>query len=967
METTFDSFYNIGMSSTKMRSFKRISLVLIITINFFWLESISQSPSYVHYSSVEGLPTSEVYDLYQDKTGFIWMATANGVVRYDGYEMKIFRADGGLDDPVVFGLFEDAKNRIWFRTYSGKLYYYERGKIKNYKYNDLLSQANSKFLLLSMHVDSLDQVWYGTNFSMGKISNEGDILRENDGLLFLKYKEIGSGSVTGYWGPAGKIRKAKVNDKIFDVVQADTINNNLIVCSSKWRGKLYFSIASTIFEVRETSFKEVFRGHNQIISLYTDHDENLWIGSAKGGVVGERNSSFKDTLSLPFLQGKSITKVIQDSQNGYWFSTLEDGVYHVPNMKVISFRNIVQSKIKVTLSVENQTFIGDDQGNLITLSNKNGKVTKSEKFDRVILNIFGDSKKNLWVSTAGPTYIFDSLANLRKRYTTSIINCLSEDDRGIVWGVGSDNICKFTLCGKEFLHESKKVKSIHRAILCDDSLIITSARTGLEIFDYDQNTIKTPTLFGSYKVSKLLNLNDSILLFGTIGSGFFIVNKRDWSFEHYHIGKNFIANDIYSLLKIDSNLWLGTEAGIAVTSISSLIANSPNFSFFTKQQGLTGSKVDHLTYTYPNIWAFSEHGFSILYRDAVTSNRQPSFYIKEILASNVPVANHSRLPYDQNNIKIAFGFISFPNQNIFIRSRLSKYDQWLYSKERSLNFYSLHSGEYFFELEYSVDNRTWYKATTNFDFIILPVWWRAWYIQLTYFALIFFIFYYFVRSRVSSLKQKQEYLNTVNKHQKNMIRAEIGTLEKERTRIAKDLHDSIGMNLTVIKMSIGHLFRKTNEPTANAVLEQLQTTLDEIKDIVQNLTPSGIDRYGLVEVLKNHIDKLNGSSHTVIELHSFGPVIKYPQISLLSFRIIQELINNSLKHAKARLIKIHINSTDDWLNIMYDDDGIGFNFESVQKGSGLFNIESRIQAANGSLKFESGSFGTSFTIDVPIK
>ena len=77
-------------------------------------------------------------------------------------------------------------------------------------------------------------------------------------------------------------------------------------------------------------------------------------------------------------------------------------------------------------------------------------------------------------------------------------------------------------------------------------------------------------------------------------------------------------------------------------------------------------------------------------------------------------------------------------------------------------------------------------------------------------------------------------------------------------------------------------------------------------------------------------------------------------------------MSNTLKHAQANKIVIHINSFDDLLSIIYQDNGRGFDIESVPKGSGLFNIESRVQTANGSLKFESGNFGVSYIIDVPL-
>src|SRR5882757_2474613 len=91
---------------------------------FFSLKSYSQSNPYFHYSVAEGLPSAETYYIFQDKKGFIWFATDNGVVRFDGKEMELFQTNEGLSDPVVFEFVEDSRERLWFRTLSGRISYF---------------------------------------------------------------------------------------------------------------------------------------------------------------------------------------------------------------------------------------------------------------------------------------------------------------------------------------------------------------------------------------------------------------------------------------------------------------------------------------------------------------------------------------------------------------------------------------------------------------------------------------------------------------------------------------------------------------------------------------------------------------------------------------------------------------------------------------------------------------------------
>src|SRR5260370_7332452 len=128
----------------------------------------------------------------QDKKGFIWFATDNGVVRYDGKEMETFQANEGLTDPVVFRFFEDKKGRIWFQTFSGKISYFHNKKIHPYQYNDKVSKQCKGNFLNSLSVDSADNIWLGTCSNISKIDAKGAVEVEDvdQGQLYLKKIEI---------------------------------------------------------------------------------------------------------------------------------------------------------------------------------------------------------------------------------------------------------------------------------------------------------------------------------------------------------------------------------------------------------------------------------------------------------------------------------------------------------------------------------------------------------------------------------------------------------------------------------------------------------------------------------------------------------------------------------------------------------------------------------------------------------
>ena len=122
-------------------------------------KSEAQTFTVYNYSVAEGLPSSEVYQVYQDRTGFLWFATDNGVVKFDGSQMTTYHTKDGLSDPVVFGFHEDSKDRLWFRTFSGQLSYFENGKIIKYSFNHKLPTFKVAGLL-NFAVGDQNELWF---------------------------------------------------------------------------------------------------------------------------------------------------------------------------------------------------------------------------------------------------------------------------------------------------------------------------------------------------------------------------------------------------------------------------------------------------------------------------------------------------------------------------------------------------------------------------------------------------------------------------------------------------------------------------------------------------------------------------------------------------------------------------------------------------------------------------------------
>jgi signal transduction histidine kinase/ligand-binding sensor domain-containing protein len=924
----------------------------------------AQSFTVYNYAVSEGLPSSEVYEIYQDRQGFLWFATDNGVVKFDGSQMENFHTKDGLTDPVVFGFYEDPRGRLWFRTFSGKLSYYENGKIKKYAHNELLTKINSTGII-NFVVDDQDALTFTIRRVFGKIDSEGNLTSTIVKDKGLYYKTIGDTFITGTSNDKYPIDTIIVNDKIFPVHVTRHSYQNRVNCAIQWRNNLYFSINQEVFEFDGEKVTMIISGDAPVISFSRDKEDNLWIGYLNGGIHRYQHNDFKRFFSPAFLRDKSVTKVHQDHEGGYWFATLENGVFHVPNLLIEHFSLASSSRIKGAVRLQDHVIVGDHAGKLIGI-NKNSKIISRTKIvSPPLISLFVSRNNKLWISS-DHIQICDSLLRTIQE-SPGTANDFWEDSKGSIWTLGSYHLRKFNSEGIEL---ADKGSAPFRAIYLTDSLIYAAGRTGFQILTLGMDKVASPKDFDDFKISDIQKFNDSTLLITTIGEGFVLFNTRTWNYKVYNSRNNFIADNIYSSLFNESDLWLGTEKGLIKIPVNGLYKPDLFFEYLTKKSGLISDKIDFLLRIDSAIWAFTDNAFSIVpISFSKFANRQPLYYLQEIKVNDHIIrapAQDIILSHEENNIQLTFGFISFNNPNILLRYRLSASDNWVYTNTKRLVFSSLASGQYIFDLQYSTDNIQWTSVSPTFKFEIARPWWNKWYIQLCALILLMTIGYWYFRFQQRIYKQRHRYLKIINDHQQKLIQSEIVTLERERNRIAKELHDRVGTNLTAIKLTVSQLLQFHKDPQAKDVEDQFQIAVREIKDIIYALAPPSLERYGLFTGLKNYIGKVNKNIPISIALKTFGQEINNFELNIIVFRVIQELLTNSIKHSFARNITIHINAFADILNIMYEDDGVGFSYDPLQSGLGLDNIESRIHSVKGTFKFDSGKFGVSYTIDIPI-
>ena len=221
------------------------------------------------------------------------------------------------------------------------------------------------------------------------------------------------------------------------------------------------------------------------------------------------------------------------------------------------------------------------------------------------------------------------------------------------------------------------------------------------------------------------------------------------------------------------------------------------------------------------------------------------------------------------------------------------------------------------------------------------------------------LFFFFTTYQKRLLKKQLELNKVKQQQQEEILRNTIQAQEKERKRIAQDLHDEVGAMLSVVKLNVGRIEKKSEEDTAKALAGETKTYLDEVitqvRRISRALLPPSLEKLGLFFALEELANWVNKADQLQIECWKSGDQFRFDtKQELAIFRVVQELINNAIKHAEASLINVKLRFTEETLAVSICDNGKGFKLEEMtQTGLGLKNLESRSEMAGARFKMKS--------------
>lgn len=329
--------------------------------------------------------------------------------------------------------------------------------------------------------------------------------------------------------------------------------------------------------------------------------------------------------------------------------------------------------------------------------------------------------------------------------------------------------------------------------------------------------------------------------------------------------------------------------------------------------------------------------------------------------------SHNSGRYKQSSDHL-LGFVKYNdtlNQIInseFLVKLIGKYEQ----KELQTEKIDLEKNKRLFELKSRRSNFTLYSLLFSIGAILL--------------AGYFVILFYQQKLETNNIIHNQsEQINTQkikeleNNMQLQSMQSLIDGQESERERIAQELHDSLGGLLSTIKLRFDKLVhdQKIMEKEDFTKLHNLiDAACGEVRSISNDLKPGSLEKLGLLEAIKDLLNRYKLEQGPEIIFQYFG--FNYPgtidsNVALNIYRVIQELVNNAIKHAKCKEIFVQISKSINEMTITVEDDGIGFDAETVKKGMGLENIRSRVNYLRGEFNIESSdNQGTLFLVLIPL-
>jgi len=769
----------------------QLALLIIVQVTI----GFSQVPGFRNISYREGLPASNIYDMLNDANGYVWFASDNGVIRYDGFEFTHYTTEQGLPFNSTLIMYEDYKGRIWFLSYSGELSYFENDRITVYPCNDSIKKHFEDNYIDRLTVDSLEQIWFsprqGGIFMLDSLCRLTTInpIPRKDSPAALFFYDMGDDHFIAPVNPPGEMdhnhpELFALENKYFIPFKYGTrafIRKYLKISDHNY----LVSYGNHVYHIQDQKIIISRVMEQPVTCLTLDDKGNIWVSMEYGGGIDMFPGGNLDTIPKHFFEGYTITRIMQDREKNFWFSTTGDGVFFTPNMHFNIFP--VQDKMGmnvITLSLQNDNiYFSSSKKGLFKADIKRGKLfnIRQLKYPGIINwipDILPEDDGSLWVSNSLHSFYNPQGQPVKIEGMEGVFQTAAKYGNSIYLGGKGLAIIR----DRQVKYDSRsffetRVYALTKDAIQDDIYLATL----YGLYKFDNDTI-LPLLHDkrlTSRINALASWNDFIL----IGSGSegLLIMKNDSIL--YQLNSKYLlsGNTVREILIYnDSTVWLGMNNGLNRLVIKGNDSLQFTTDWISLDDGLPTLEIHAMESKDGFIWLATDLGLVSFEEKQIRPSSIPPLLKIIKIANNgiaIPLADSILLESGRNDLRIHFKGISFKGpESIKYRYRLFPYNtDIIYSNNPYADFPNLPPGKYRFFVNARYVNGSWgdplhidITVETPFTETALFVLLLSLLLILIIFAIIRIIVRYFKKreeTRKTLLRLEQKYLRSqLNPH-----------------------------------------------------------------------------------------------------------------------------------------------------------------------------------------------------------
>ncbi|MGB2629026.1 MAG: two-component regulator propeller domain-containing protein [Candidatus Acidiferrum sp.] len=993
------------LQSTKARvcakDSRRVQQIRILVFVFLLLANSIPVWAQHHFEAFtadNGLPQNVIRGIHQTPDGYLWIATFDGLARFDGVRFTIFNKSTAPGITTNrFGLMLGTPDGdIWLGTEAGGITRYHHGSFKTYG----AAEGIPGNIVRGITGDAAGHIWILTGGAIAQWEDETGRFANLQNPSALRYEPL-LWDNQGFWAADRSLIHCLIRGKSVEYAlpawlpgksiwgvasdQAGTIwietvdgrhasitaNGAVSRLSDAgvftayrdrqghlWTIRIGLRLTRSIEDLSVSPAKSI-----RFASLYEDREQNLWLGSEGEGLLRFAPQSIHTYSKEQGLIDRNVYPVYQDHSGAIWIGAWQSGLSRFEDGKFTNY--VISSDLPVRLAT----------------------------------SIVEDRRGTLWVSTHAGLSTFREGKFTRPAQPTfppgTIVQAMIEDRQGTLWFGTSTGLVS--------LRDGATQKwTMQDGLATDDVRVLVEGPLGeLWIGGYGgltrvQNGQYTRWTeangLPSNNVRALYIDSDGVVWIGTYDGG--LGRLTDGKIVQYTMRQGMFNDGVFQILEdAHGNFWIGCNRGIYRVSkreLNEYAAGKQGYVTsvpYGKTDGMLnvecngGFSPSGIRAADGKLWFPTQDGVAVVDPEAgIVDTEPPPIEIEGFSIDQVPVRLDQpiNVKAGKHNLEVQYTAPSFiKSEQIHFKYRLMGIDpEWTDAGTRRTAYYShVPPGSYTFRVIAGNSDGIWNESGQSLNFqVAAPFYQTGWFESLLALAAIAILF--------AAWQVRVLQLQRAHAAEQAFSRQLIASQENERKRIAAELHDSIGQRLVIIKNLALFAMRprdtaSKSEEELNAyqeISEEASAAIGETREISYNLRPFQLDRLGLTKAIEAMARKISSGSGVQIVTTLDNIDDAFPEDARINFyRIVQESLNNIMKHSKATEAEVTVKRNTEKVMLTVSDNGRGMppptkSPSTSYGGFGLTGMAERASLLGGEFKVRSAADrGTMLTVEIVLK